>query len=37
MGESESVNEGSVEASKMVTWFGTGDGLNIVVASRVGW
>jgi hypothetical protein len=36
MGESESVVEDSAEASEMVTWSGTGDGLNAVAASRVG-
>ena len=36
-GESESVVEDSAEASEMVTWFGTGGGLNVAVASGVGW
>ena len=37
MGESESVATDSAKASEMVTWFGTGDGLNTVAACGVGW
>ena len=37
MGESESDDKDSVEASEMVTWFGISDGLCAVVALGVGW